>query len=453
MTDIYSPVESPMSINNHIYEYADEFGNIWRYDESTDTYIKIGIISMPAMATEEQDGLLSPVSLNLLLKIEEMIKDGISFNANKLVLLRSPGDTENDPYFYFTYSTDDLIRFYQQEVDGKKKLRIELDRSRLLQRLTRTPCIGPQGLPGPKGDTGQDGIKAANERSFTPDFSPKSLGINVNVTTPLIEPISLRFYYKQELVLEFLISIDGTDTVTLITNVLGLKISETDIEYRGITLRGRILSDDIFPGTRSDWEYKARQRGPQGIPGEDGSSTLQIVPETIADPLLRVSGPINKLRFVQEKNLVFSKSDNLPEVAASSLQLKPDNISRNGVVLSVDYVSDPNKSIGFYDFADCGFDVSDLKLPSWTPQAACNDRRRFELGKFNWDEQIQAKDGNCHSQIIPFSILKNETPPDISCKDGFFTCPNLGDRCSFPIEGNIANPISENITETGTGSE
>ena len=97
--------------------------------------------------------------LGYLEQLEQLEQQGVDFNKSKIFIGRRP----DNPYFYYFHSSDNLIKFAPEyTADGIKKLRIEFDRARFIQRLARTPCIGPQGRKGIKGIPGRAGIGAGH---------------------------------------------------------------------------------------------------------------------------------------------------------------------------------------------------------------------------------------------------------------------------------------------------
>jgi hypothetical protein len=85
----------------------------------------------------------------------------------------------------------------------------------------------------------------------------------------------------------------------------------------------------------------------------------------------------------------------------------------------------------------------------------CADKRRYDLAPLKWQEEISGKEENCFDLSVPFSILNDPTPPDISCKDDFFLCANLGDTCGIGVDLNgvvVTQESDPNADGTDEGS-
>ena len=146
-------------------QVSDRNGNIYEFNAEQNSWIRLGVLESPPVVTLQNDGLVPPEIYDKIKSVEDLIQQGIAFEKTKIYVGKRP----DNPYFYFFHSTDDLVKFRpEQLITGEQRIRLEVDRARLLQKLTRTPCIGPQGLPGSQGDPGKDGEPAANETYHQP---------------------------------------------------------------------------------------------------------------------------------------------------------------------------------------------------------------------------------------------------------------------------------------------
>jgi hypothetical protein len=219
-------------------QIIDSSGNIWEYNAEQDEWIYRGVIEVPDIVTFDQDGLVYPSVYRKMLLIQELMDRGLDFGVFKL---DTPGST---PYYYFFYSSDDLIRFYPET---GSKLRIEFDRNRLYQKLLRTCCAGPKGLQGLTGAAGRSGIAAANEKfKFPTSITAGAFEFSTTVATPIDTAISLRLFRNDtELLVEYLLEVSGTNVVSI--NAAGEVLSEDELaaaelesEARGEAAEGNI---------------------------------------------------------------------------------------------------------------------------------------------------------------------------------------------------------------------
>lgn len=446
---------------------ADVDGNVYVYDIDSNTWREIGIITQPPGVTESQNGTIDPTLFGRLHHIQSLIKSGIEFDKTKIFL--GANHTDN-PYFYYFTSTDDLLRFTPEVLmSGVKRLRIELNRARLLQLLLRTPCIGPPGQRGAKGISGLPGVPAPDEKFQQPKILADSSGIlntltfSTFVNTPLNEPISIRIFEADKIVLEILVGINGTDPVAINnTDQFVADPNKTMVSFDGKLVSGTIvLSKGQFSLLPNLWRFKARQRGPQGFSGLPGDAFLQVVPELLADPLIVSSTAVIQMRQVLDKNIAYTAAPISPLVRAMNLKMTsdsfpvPTDFNRLGV-MAVDYSLLSAKDIAFYHFNENAIPVPDIKIPAWTPLMQCRDRRRFAMSNFKWFDQIDlaSKDFGCVGVEVPFNILTDPQPGLMCCREDFFLCPNLGDKCnilspSFPA---IVNPPPTQPPETSSSS-
>ena len=235
-----SPVELPklptfgMTDGDQI---IDGNGNIYEFNAEQSEWIYRGIIEIPDVVTLDQDGLVFPAVYRRLILIQELIERGIDFGLFKL---DTPGDL---PYYYFFYSPDDLIRFYPET---GSRLRIELDRHRLYQKLLRTCCAGPKGLKGLKGQTGRDGV-AADAEKFRLPYSVTSgeFEIDTIVATPIDTQISIRLYRQEtDLLVEYLLGIGSGSDIVSVNGSGNVNLTDDQKTAAELTFEARGLAEE-----------------------------------------------------------------------------------------------------------------------------------------------------------------------------------------------------------------
>jgi len=420
----------------------DEVGNQYRFDAEERTWIYEGVIQSPPIVTEEQAGLVTPEIFEKLTLINKLIKNGIKFNTFKI-------DSDNLlPYFYFFYSSDDLIRFYPE---SQNKLRLEIDRARLTAKLAKKCCVGPKGKVGIQGRSGHDGKVAANEIFHAPISTKENIfKFETFVSTPIDTAMSLRIFDENnEQLIEFLIPMDSGDIeIVEVDNSPEVEISSLSLEFdvSSNKLSGAIKFTSNIENI-DKWRYKARQRGSKGDVGVDGLDFFEIIDQNFDDPLLRASEAIVSLRKPETSdNVLFIKRRLFDEVC--SFNLLPSNILPRGKIeqssfVAVRVISKQCKDICKYKFIPNEFVVPPLDLPSWTPTPDCCDAGHYNISKFNWFDKVNPR--------YMFRIMTASRPPEECCQEPFFWCPNVGDvPCG--IDGRIDPPPTFTPQLTGSPS-
>jgi len=158
-------------------EVCDKYGNKWVFDAESNGWISKGTISSSGIATEDNDGLITPDIFERFRKLETYTN--LKQNINQLKLL--PGD---DAYWYYFRSSDKLFRFRKE---GESALRIEVDKGRIFQILMKEICPGVRGEKGDRGDTGIDGTSGADEICYAPsELDNNRLDFAIFTPTPLL---------------------------------------------------------------------------------------------------------------------------------------------------------------------------------------------------------------------------------------------------------------------------
>jgi hypothetical protein len=98
-------------------EVVDTYGTRYRYEEQTRSWLTIGSLTTPQIASEEADGLVDSDLYQKLDKIKRYVDNGGQFSSLKL----RPG---TDAYYYLFRSSDKTIRFTPEP---NNVVRIEVD--------------------------------------------------------------------------------------------------------------------------------------------------------------------------------------------------------------------------------------------------------------------------------------------------------------------------------------
>lgn len=323
----------------------------------------------------------------------------------------------------------DIFRIYEPETVAQK-LRLEVNRDKLYRLLTGKCCVGPKGKKGPKGQAGLDGDPAADELFGSPTVIGDTVLISATVAAPIDTPISLRIFEDGVVVVEALVALDGSGADIIISGD-GIEIDDTasSIVY---DRSSNILQAEIkfVAGTDkiNEWQFKARQRGPKGATGKDGSSFFQIIEQTISDPAIRSTNAIVSIRKSDINDSLFLTKDVMFSTICTS-NLRPAStefpISTNideVSLLAVEISTRDCKDIGNFLFKPID-NTPTLALPLWTPTKDCIDPRRHFQYKFDWYNELEEK--------YPFKIFQNPVPDESCCADPFFFCGNLGDTCGI----------------------
>ena len=411
-------------------QVADITGNIFEFNTELKGWNGRGVIRAFEVVNEEQAGLITPDIYNRLKLIQKI-------GASAFVKFKLDAD-EGIPYFYLFSSTDDLVRFYIELQEGNPVIRFEVDRARLLQKLLRTTCIGPRGPKGAVGDTGTPGRPAALEKYYHPVvILPSSLGIDVDVETPIETDISVRLFKEDASAfsVEVMVPLSGSvgSTVKVVdrtVNATGSLTFESGRVIGSITVTGDI-------GDITKWQYKARQIGPKGVDGRDGYNFVEIVTKFFDDPFLKATEAIMSLRKSPiGGGIYFVKKNLFEEVCVGSLRaasgVLPIGSVDSALWVSTAVTTASCKNIGYFQFQEVAFEAPVLDLPAWEPISCCIDRTHHDQFKFDWFRKAEP--------VVPYTIVTDPIPPEQCCQADFFVCPNVGDNpCG--MAGTIKPPV------------
>lgn len=163
-------------------EVSDRYGNRWQYTAESNAWISKGVIASYSIATEEQSGLIDPTIFTKLKNLK-IYADNYDLTTTLKIL---PG---RDAYWYYFRSSDKLIKF---KPEGESSLRIEIDKGRLYQILSKSRRVGPRGQQGDTGPAGRNGLPgticdpSGGEPCYTPSAVDKNrLDFAIYTPTPL----------------------------------------------------------------------------------------------------------------------------------------------------------------------------------------------------------------------------------------------------------------------------
>ncbi len=127
--------------------------------------------------TEDNDGLVTPDIYSRLVRLKQFIQK-TNFNFRPFKLL--PG---KDAYWYYFRSSDKLLKFIPE---SENALRIEVDKSRLYQLITKGTCQGQKGLQGAQGNRGSQGLPGPPEVCYQPVINRDRLDFAIFTPVPLL---------------------------------------------------------------------------------------------------------------------------------------------------------------------------------------------------------------------------------------------------------------------------
>lgn len=324
------------------------------------------------------------------------------------------------------------------------RLRIEVDRGRLYQKLLRSCCVGPKGSKGDVGDRGAPGLPAEKEVFRLPVSTTGGEFVwNTVVNTPIDTPISLRVYRADELfpVVEILYPLNPAESTLVVISDDSISIEETSLVLSYDSTSGEfsgsfsVVSDEDI----GSWRYKARQQGPKGATGEAGKAFLEIANRLLDDPSLRGTEAILSLRKASSSDdIVFLRQELFDEVPVANLSALDGGqiVDFSGdFFVSAQVTIREARDIGFFQAEVPEFTIPQLDIPAWTPTQDCAQATKWALYKFDWFNRVDPN--------YLFNIQIPAKPPEQCCQEDFFFCPNVGDAC--PIEGQPESPVPPQV--------
>ncbi len=187
----------------------------------------------------------------------------------------------------------------------------------------------------------------------------------------------------------------------------------------------------------SGWCLKARQKGPDGLPGDDADCRIKIIEDDINNAAIVATCPIINVRYDKTaKTIYYQCADLLTEYCAERVL-----IAANSDIIADDPAADSNFAAVEVTLDDCKSiaktTITKPELPSppklnfikWTPQGGCVTTRYFTSIKYDWNSTLAV------NNKYPFPILyptdKSEEFDDC-CKEDFFYCKNIQNNDACP---------------------
>jgi len=322
------------------------------------------------------------------------------------------------------------------------RLRIEVDRGRLYQKLVRNCCIGPKGRKGVTGLLGLPGKSSADETLKSPSNTDNGIfEWSTKVNIPITTPISLRIFRQneEESTIEIFYPIEPNESIVIAINDDTIDIEESSLElsYEPTT---KLFSGSIKileGGEDIDtWHYKARQRGSKGEQGDSGKPFFDIVTQLLDDTSVQSQEAMIAMRkAIASDNIVILNNSLFDTIPASKLAaFDGDSIVdiAEDKFVSAKVTIREAKKIETFQFVPPDLEIPPLELPLWTPTKDCVQSKRWTQYRFDWFDRVEPK--------YLWHIIPTPKPPEQCCQEDFFFCPNLGDTPCI-IEGEIKTPI------------
>lgn len=351
-----------------------------------------------------RDGL--PAANETFKSPSNVTQNSIKFSTT----VSTPIDTEISLRL-FRGETDDVLVEYLVDISG---------------------ATGKVIVGGKDGNLTEDQLRAADllreargkyQEGYTDDALEKlneilGLGVDQEATQEIIDSINNgEGFPDSAMPLTIIIYDDDIDIV----------ITDTVIEF---DLDTNTLSGTLtFSSGTSDislWKYKARQRGPKGKSGSDGSPFLVVEEQTLDDPLIRSSTAIISARRSGLTNNIFYVSNDLTtETCVSNLGITAATLPTGDLLqakfAAVKTTTRRCKDVGFYQYDKPEYEAPPLELPSWDPTPDCVSSARYNQYKYEWWDIAEPK--------YPWRIFRPTRPNEqCNCQEDLFWCPNVGDN-------------------------
>lgn len=203
----------------------------------------------------------------------------------------------------------------------------------------------------------------------------------------------------------------------------------------------------------NNWCIKSMQRGPDGLPGDDGVCTIKVVECMVDDTNILATCPIVNVRPDCESEILYTMcADLIDEFCADKIRLIANSVVLTNInalqnrFAAVEITLNECKWIDSYKpelIELTEFETPELDFAHWEPQDGCTKRRNYERHNFNWvpltDVAVDCNSNSLSAQLTPankkypYDIIIAPSPiDDGDCQDEFFYCPNVQEGACEP---------------------
>jgi hypothetical protein len=215
-------------------------------------------------------------------------------------------------------------------------------------------------------------------------------------------------------------------TIIIYDDDIDVSITDTFIEFDVDT--GNLKGTLSFTSGTSDistWKYKARQRGPKGTSGSDGSPFLEVINQTLDDPLIKSStAVISARRSGLTNNIFYVTKDLTEEICVSNLGIGAGALPVGDLLearyAAVKVTTRRCKDVGLFKYSAPEYEAPELDLPAWDPTPDCVSAARYNQYLYEWWDHTDPK--------YPWRIFRPPRPNEQCCQEDMFWCPNVGDN-------------------------
>jgi hypothetical protein len=404
-------------------EVIDSYGIKHQYDKQLDTWVRIGYVEVFQEVSEDNDGVVNPSLFNTLDRLEPSNYVGLK--------LSNTFNGSQNAYFYYLYSSDGTIKFSFDNIvlpgdPITKRVRVEINKQALISKLRKLDCVGTKGTQGDKGDPGRDGLNAGPEPVYQTSVVDGVVTIGeITVNTPIDTNVSIRLSNGLTEVIEYVITTTGEFIASTVID--GYTLDNAEVTFVDNKLNGTFTVTGDLEG---DWTYRARQIGPQGVSGEDGTQFLDINNIEVQNENLVSNTVFHTLFKLGTDIALMSKQIGDNVVVTGLIQSNPDDFKFKLETTPLMGLTDTGvdaKEIVLFNWPGFNCPAPDLNLPEWTPTTACPDYRLWNVNNLDWASGHPDKPWA--TEEFPFNILIDPEPEnDSCCKEDFFVCPNAGDN-------------------------
>lgn len=437
---------------------ADAEGNIYRYEEATNSWVFLGTMGDPPIVTEHTSGLITPEIYEHLAYIRQLLANGASFDRLKII-------PATDAYWYYFFSSNRQVRFSKEK---DHHIRVELDTALIFNSNFPPPPKGSQGPRGPKGKTGPAGANAPPEPTLVPVVSGNVLTISTATPAPYSTDFALRLYNAPSADtigdtpnISIQVPLQGPPTYLILDQ--NYDVDQTNSVYaydpNTDTFTATIKSLNVSWGP--NWFYKVSQRGPTGLPGTPGNPFFVIAENQLTDPTVESEQVLVSVRKGSGNTIFTLYGNPFSKVCVQQLSVASGTPEYQMMLAANLVPTGPNEAANAIDFMnslvlgavemttrDCK-DVLTwslpqstpiaqpaLVLPAWTPMGACFSQQSWRDSQFNWeqdqtsvlaDREWMDCVGNSNASTYPWTIVGPAEPPSQCCQEAFFYCPNVQD--------------------------